>query len=636
MRNGHPATPVVCVLALLLLGYTVVRGTIVAFTIDETATFIHYVTKGVLYQRTFDQMSANHHPLNVWGMWIGMKLFGSSELALRLPNLFAHALYLYASARIALKARSTWLAIGCFLLLNVHPYLLDFFGLARGYGLACGLMMMGLWQLVRYVDEGQPVRRVRLVILFAGLAALAHLAMINFLFASASAFILAWAVQARRTGIGAWKKHGWTLVLCTSLALCLILPALVGSQKSGSLYFGCDRFWSCMVRSFSEKALYHMPYTLPAPTIAGIVLGVLLLWCTILLLLAWRQKWTDRLRPFMFGALIAGCWSLAIIGQHVLLDVPLPRTRTAIFAIPMLAFLVTSGIIAWPEVRNKAIPGTATVLLCIPLLIHQGNSFNLAYTVEWKPSGEIGHMMEAIAEDHRRLSRDLPVVTICSSYESYGCMPYYQRTANMRWLTAVPRNAPDAYTPADYYIVEYDGYDQVDTANWSLVHRSEITNTTLYRDDRFGSIRPILIHRELLDMETPELSGSSGSQDVDGRRCLRFDSTTREVAPLRWVVPEDLHDSRLTFSANAEVLQENDDNFIALVISVVRDGKEITYSYHPSSEQLQVFGRWGHVGAVFRPSIPLRTGDVVQLRAWPLSPSSTMYLEDLELRILQE
>lgn len=85
-----------------------------------------------------------------------MKLLGSSELALRLPNLLAHVVYLHASARVALKARGLVLTVGCFLLLNAHPYLLDFFGLARGYGLACGLMMMSLWQVVRYVDEGQP------------------------------------------------------------------------------------------------------------------------------------------------------------------------------------------------------------------------------------------------------------------------------------------------------------------------------------------------------------------------------------------------------------------------------------------------------------------------------------------------
>jgi hypothetical protein len=634
-RNERWATLFVSLLALLLLGYTVVRSAIVSFTIDETGTFIHYVTKGMLYQRTFDQMSANHHLLNVWGMWASMKLFGTSELALRLPNLLAHVLYLYATARIALKASSVPVTIACFLLLNVHPYLLDFFGLARGYGLACGLMMMSLWQVVRYVDEGQPVQRVMLAMLFAGLSAMAHLAMINYLFASGLAFTLVWARQARRTGVGIWKSHWWTMVLCSSLVLCIILPALVGSQKSGSLYFGCDRFWSCMVRTLSEKALYHMPYPLPAPTIAGIVLGVLLLWCAITCVFAWRQKWTDRLGPFVFGVIIAGVWALSILAQHVFLDVPLPQTRTALFAIPMLAFLVTTCIIAWPDGRGKFLPCAATAVLCIPLLIHQKNSFNLSYTVEWKPSGEIAHMMDVITRDHRPLSPELPVFTVHSSYESYGCMPYYQRTADMRWLTASPRNAPDTYVPSDYYIVEYDGYDQVDTANWSLVYRSEITNTTLYRDEPLREARPELIHLASLDMESPGIKGTSTLQHHSGQHGLRFDSTTREMKPLRWIVPADRDSGSFTFSANAEVLQQEDDNFIALVISVIRDGKELTCSYTRSSEQMVTFGQWGHVGAVFRPTVPLLPGDIVQLRAWPLSPSSVMYLDDLELRILQ-
>jgi hypothetical protein len=157
----------------------------------------------------------------------------------------------------------------------------------------------------------------------------------------------------------------------------------------------------------------------------------------------------------------------------------------------------------------------------------------------------------------------------------------------------------------------------------------------LYRDERLREARPELIHLASLDMESPGIKGTSTLQHHSGQHGLRFDSTTREMKPLRWIVPADRDSGSFTFSANAEVLQQEDDNFIALVISVIRDGKELTCSYTRSSEQMVTFGQWGHVGAVFRPTVPLLPGDIVQLRAWPLSPSSVMYLDDLELRILQ-
>jgi hypothetical protein len=205
----------------------------------------------------------------------------------------------------------------------------------------------------------------------------------------------------------------------------------------------------------------------------------------------------------------------------------------------------------------------------------------------------------------------------------------------MPWLTVTPRQANERYMPSDYYIVEYDGYDAVDTANWTIVHRSEITNTTLYRDDRFHKGPPRLIFRDQLDMESLDIGGTSMLERESGQRSLRFDTTTRELRPIRWVVPDTMGSGHFTLSANAAVLQQDDGNFIALVISVIRDGKELTHSYTPSAEQLSTFGQWGDVGVVFRPSFPLLAKDIVQLRAWPLMTSSAMYLDDLELRILQ-
>ena len=93
--SPHPS-PVrlsLILLGLLLFGYTVLRAVSVSFSWDESWTYVHHVSK---------DMGANFHLLNVWLMWFSSKIFGDGQLALRLPNLAAQLLYLYATGRIAL------------------------------------------------------------------------------------------------------------------------------------------------------------------------------------------------------------------------------------------------------------------------------------------------------------------------------------------------------------------------------------------------------------------------------------------------------------------------------------------------------------------------------------------------------
>lgn len=212
--------------------------------------------------------------------------------------------------------------------------------------------------------------------------------------------------------------------------------------------------------------------------------------------------------------------------------------------------------------------------------------------------------------------------------------PYYRRTMDMQWLTAEPRLAPDAYVPSAYYIVEYDGFDKVDTANWTLIHRSEVVNTALYRDDRFRTPPPRLYHEVRMDMEAAGIKGASTLQHHRGQRSMRLDPTTREMEPFTWTVTENMATGSVVLSGSAEVLQEDDGNFIALILTVHRDGREIACYYAPYSEQNTTFGQWDHVGVILRPSVPLLKGDVVRLRAAALSMKSAMYLDDVELRIL--
>ena len=623
---------IVTFIGLLLLAYTTARAITVSFSWDESWTWVHHVSKNMFYQEAFGKMGGNHHLLNVWLMWLCDKLFGDGVLSLRLPNLIANALYLYASARIALKARSGICAVAVFLLLNIHPYLLDFFSLARGYGLGCGFMMLSLWHAVEYFQGEGEVRHVKWTAGFAGLAAMSQVIMINYLLALGLAFLLTWATWALRGKLVPWKKYLFALCIPCAIGLALILPNALGLFKGGGLDFGCNTFWNCMVRTLGEKVLYHQPYAWPVLRIMALGIAAVAAVCLVTIIAAVRSGWATRLRPMFFGLLVLGGCLLSFLLQQLLFEVPLPQSRTGLFLLPLLAFVLATALAAWP--KPHLFPTVSACLLCIPLLYHQGKSFNFTYAVEWKPSGEVAHMLDIIAKNHLPLTESVPIVTLCSSFESWGCIPYYQRTRGMEWLVTTVRRPPDPYVNSDYYIVEYDGYDRVDTVNWKQLYRSEATNTTLYRDERWRDHEPKLLFHERHDMEAPDLPGGTSAQHVSGERSILFDATVRSTKTIKWVVPEGQDSLQVQLTGSGMVLQPDDTNWIALLISVKRGDKEIAHADVSSALQTTRFGEWNRVGISLRPAMALRPNDVVELSVWPLTADTPLYLDDLELNVL--
>src|SRR5215475_8491596 len=143
-----------------LLGYSGFRAYSLSFTHDESLSY------DILTGNLFWKSTANHHPLNTKLMGVTSRWLGSREWELRLPNVLAHALYLGFGLVVLASARNVLSMLVGFVVLNLNPFLLDFFGLARGYGLASGLSMAALFFL--YEASRRPeLQRVAVLLLLS-------------------------------------------------------------------------------------------------------------------------------------------------------------------------------------------------------------------------------------------------------------------------------------------------------------------------------------------------------------------------------------------------------------------------------------------------------------------------------------
>ncbi|MBL0129400.1 MAG: glycosyltransferase family 39 protein [Flavobacteriales bacterium] len=599
------------ILALLLLAYAVVRACTVSFSYDETFTFMEHVRKDMFYQRAFDQMGGNHHLLNVWGMWVSMKLFGTSEMALRLPNLLAYVGYLYAGARIALRARHAVLAIAAFVLLNAHPYLIDFFSLARGYGLACGFMMMSLWQAWRFFDEGKSVRRLAVTMSFVSLAAMSHVIMINYLLAFGLAVLIFLGWWSRTTGLRQWRTHLVVLIGIGAAGLAIILPNALGLFHGGSLNFGCDGIWNCMIRTISEKIIYHMDYGEPALDTVARVLFRAGAWCLVVLLLTWWKNAWEQLMPMLFGLLVLGACFVSFWLQYQLFDVPFPQTRTGLFLLPLSAFVVVAGLIRWPS--RPVISIAIACWFCVPLLVHAQRCIGFVRSDEWISSGEVRTALELIEKDHLPLTESRPLVCVGTGFESDGSMGYYVASRQWTWLEHTARDGRDSFPRSDYYLVDWDCHDKVDHANWEELFHSDATGLSVFRDVR--------MHRTF-------------DRVVYHGRFLANEHEADALPEISWTVPEGVQ-GPIILSGKVEALERGVENWLGLTLLVERGGVVIEQGGQPSHRQVQQYGEWGTVSAEFMPTKSLMPGDVVRFEARPCFLEPAIDMRDAELWVLQ-
>ena len=142
------ATLATALVALVVGVYITARALLVPLTYDEASSFYRYIDADVA--AIFDFATATNHFLNTMLARLSVEVLGVSPIALRLPNVLAGAVYLAVVVAFARRMREPAIAFGAATLLTTNPYVLDYFSVSRGYGLAMALLVAAMLMLVRH------------------------------------------------------------------------------------------------------------------------------------------------------------------------------------------------------------------------------------------------------------------------------------------------------------------------------------------------------------------------------------------------------------------------------------------------------------------------------------------------------
>lgn len=314
-------------LAVCLFIYVFYRAATLSFTHDEALSYT--IVQGVdVYTQT-----ANHHWLNTVLMGVCSQLFGDAEWSLRLPNVLSFGVYALAVIGILRFSKQTWIQlIGAALLLG-NPLLIEFFSLARGYGLSIAWMTAAIYFLLAPKSSARRFLIHALLCMVCMSSALAAgLSVIN-VYIMVMGLLGLRAVQQRNT----WRfsKREWgVLFLLMLVALVPLIPAvqrLVFLKEHNELYFGTDNLFFTFESLI--KPVIASDNSVTIATFAYSLIGLSLLVVIDLLI---RRSFKGRLLTSVF--LLGGVLMGAVL-EHFLFDAFYAIERAALYLVPLFGIL---------------------------------------------------------------------------------------------------------------------------------------------------------------------------------------------------------------------------------------------------------------------------------------------------------
>lgn len=371
-------------LSWLFTGYKAIR---LPITHDELATIIHYSNFSVWEIMMFPDPWPNNHILHTILAKFSMALLGKDPWAVRLPSWLFWAVYAYGAWRAGrwLFRNDAPLSLAVFFLLIANPFLLDFFSLARGYGMANALMLNAALFILPHRAADWD-RSAALGWSLATLAAYANFTLL--LFWVAANIWIGLRQLDRYLPERAWKpllsSLGIQLVLAAAFGALIYTPINKMQSTNQFVYWESTGFFENTVVSLVEASRYGSKMIDIADSwwASG---SVLLIFGSICLLfwLAGRRGWTYvKARP-LFSSLCLLLLTIAVnLLQSALLETPYLTGRTALSYYPLFMLVGLAALREW-WYYNQRYARMATAILAGLLLLHLVRTVNLRSVREW-------------------------------------------------------------------------------------------------------------------------------------------------------------------------------------------------------------------------------------------------------------
>lgn len=611
----------------LLFLYILVRALLLSITWDEAYTYIEFARNGKVLVPVYDMMSANNHILNTAGMILFTRMFGVTELVMRMPVLIAALLFIVYSAKLVKHIDNKWLMLSAFLVVNLNPYMIDFFSVARGYGISLGLMMASIYHFYLFHSREKKTRDAFVSVLFGGLAVLANFVMLNYFLVLSGLIVLLnmYFASQENTSITekirlVLKRIAWPLTLLIVLFV-FVLPIAVGLKEAGALFFGGEKnFWSDTISTITDRSFYEIGYNYWFQRLAkGFVLLILIL-APVYVVMKMLKKQRDTNTLFLGSLLLLiGLCSLSTIVQHHLMQTAYLLDRTALFLVVLfnLIFVFFIGSFSKGQPRAKLLAHISSLVL----LAHFFMCYNTRYVLEWKNDSDVKEMLSDL-EKIKEIPQGKETISIGIPLIFDPEINFYREKNELSWLNTAWRDKT-LHPLHDYYFLSQKDLSKINMDSVELLKTYSVTGNVL--------ARPKYRAKEIKTALDKQLSFESESNGY-----LTINESVEYSQGFSYVISDSLTPNRkglLAFYAEVKAPDCSNNNLI-MVISL-QDAKGDLYSWQKTYIKDVIKNEEDWFRARFTCIIPeeAKAGDEIKAYIW--NPDKhELYIRKMEFKWL--
>jgi hypothetical protein len=342
--------------------------------------------------------TANTHWLNSFFIKIWSLVLGNAPGLIRIHLLIAFPFFAIGIFKLAdyIPNRSAQLLFCCFVLLN--PYVLDFFAVARGYGLA---LTFQAWLLLYFIKAAMSEQydhkqwlKVFILSVFMIASNLSYLysllAVMGFLFYGAFSFSgLSFDIKQ--------KKYQQLLWLFFFLILFTVADLMFIKFYGKDLEYGGDTdFVGSIFGSVWEGSLYYCSSPMLINTVSYLSLGILI--CGILYF-CYKYFQTKKVSAGILLALVLGSIFILNFLFHVFLKNPFLIKRTALqWYVPGILLIFLFVGILTPKTSMRTIFSIACYFASGVILFFFVEQANLHYCFEWRFQSEAQNQLKDLVK----------------------------------------------------------------------------------------------------------------------------------------------------------------------------------------------------------------------------------------------
>ncbi len=442
------------ILTLLVFCYLIIRATLLSITHDEALTFT--IASG----NPFWKHTANHHWLNTWLIQFFIGIFGAQEWAIRLPNILAFLLFARSAYLLTHHGdTSGFLKAAFFTLFICNPLAVDYFGLARGYGLALAFYTTSLMLVLVHPKNTWWILLCLVLTFYANFGFLLPIGLLLVLFI--------------------WKSYGNRLKALFSMrkalpflvfALIMVpgVKALLDLSASGQLYIGRDEgimhatlfSWMMMTQPWLNQVdhgLIGFTVFIGLSLIAGLLL--------------FRKE-----RTAFIPATILICYWVLVEILYVVKGVPYPVQRSVLFFVPLF-FVLWKGVSEWLW-RQKGAWRMGAFVIVLTILPGEMVAFfqemNMHSTIDFRGDADARDVLEKVDE-----VRSKDKVSLGMPWYLEPSMEFYRKRDELEWLDSLTRDGIHGAN-YDYYLLHDHEFANLDSLDLKLIEHYPVSGFDLY------------------------------------------------------------------------------------------------------------------------------------------------------------